>query len=74
MFVKEKSSGDLIRIDPVDVLVLADPLAETVSGRRQAGEEEQDRDEYRKEDLIFPSGESFPKCWTEPSYQLSKAH
>ena len=67
MLIKEKSSGDLIRIE--DWEQLASPHRQTVSGRRQAGEEEQDTQEYSKQDLSFPSDEDLPRCWTDPDYK-----
>jgi hypothetical protein len=41
---------------------LFDPLARTVSGRDQVGEEEQDLARYAKDQLVFPSGEPLPVC------------
>ena len=67
MFVKEKKSGDLIRVS--DLNELASPLASEVDGRRQAGEEEQDERAYPKKELVFPSGETLPRCWVDPDYQ-----
>ncbi len=69
MFVKEKVSGDLIRVLHVDEL--ANPRESRVNGRRQAGEEEQDIAIFSKESLVFPSGEALPQCWSDPDYQLS---
>lgn len=71
MFVKEKDSGDLIRVEKLDQL--ADPLSTVIVGRRQAGEEEQDPREFSKEQLLFPSGEALPACWVDESYQLKTA-
>ncbi len=68
MFVKEKQSGDLIRVS--DVQQLASPLASNVAGRRQAGEEEQDERAFAKNELVFPSDETLPRCWTDPDYQM----
>lgn len=68
MFMKEKESGDLIRIEDADAL--QDPFKKKVIGRGQAGEEEQDSIEYEKDGLVFPSGEELPRCWHDPSYQV----
>tara|TARA_R110002167_G_scaffold189988_2_gene392199 strand:- start:121 stop:366 length:246 start_codon:yes stop_codon:yes gene_type:complete len=68
MFMKVKRSDDLVRID--DLQMLASPLEESVKGCRQAGEEEQDAEMFRKTDLVFPSGESLPKCWVDADYQV----
>lgn len=67
MFVKEKQSGDLIRVS--DLQQLSSPLSGSVDGRRQAGEEEQDQKSYAKRELVFPSGETLPRCWIDPDYQ-----
>ncbi|QEG38769.1 hypothetical protein UC8_07270 [Roseimaritima ulvae] len=70
MFVKEMRSGDLIRVD--QVAQLANPLDPHVLGRRQAGEEEQDEQLFEKADLVFPSDEPLPACWTEKNYQVKE--
>ena len=71
MFLKEKATGDLIRIE--DLNQLASPHQSSVVGRRQAGEEEQDAAPYSKIELTFPSGESLPRCWLDAEYQLSSS-
>ena len=68
MFMKEAQSGDLIRV--LEFQQLASPLAKAIDGKRQAGEEEQDEREFCKADLVFPSGEPLPQCWTDPKYQI----
>ena len=42
---------------------------DTVKGRYQAGEEEQDPETFCKDDLVFLSGETLPRCWTDPNYR-----
>ena len=69
MFLKDKSSGDLI-----EVLGLADLIAPhnaEVMGRYHHGEEIQEPEKFRKADLIFPSGEALPRCWTDMKYRDS---
>ncbi|TWU25110.1 hypothetical protein Pla52o_14080 [Novipirellula galeiformis] len=68
MFMKDKRSGNLIRVD--ELSKLASPHETSVAGHRQAGEEEQDREAFDKSDLTFPSGEALPRCWVDASYQL----
>ena len=70
MFMKDKHSGDLIRIEDIDAL--HDPFQKKVIGCDQAGQEEQDATEYDKNDLMFPSGEELPRCWHDPSYQIGR--
>jgi len=48
---------------------LFDPFATTLHGRLHAGEELQEPETFLKADLIFPSGESLPRCWLDPHYR-----
>jgi hypothetical protein len=68
MLLKDKQSGELVKILDADLLI--DPSKETVAARLQAGQEEQDPEEYSKNDLVFPSNEELPLCWKDPDYQL----
>jgi hypothetical protein len=70
MLLVSKRTSDLIRIDEMHELI--DPMSSTVTGRDQSGEEEQDPASYPKSELIFPSGEPLPHCWTDPNYRLSR--
>lgn len=67
MFMKDKASGDLVEV--LDVNVLVDPCREAVQGRFHAGEEMQEPRQFAKGDLLFPSGESLPRCWADPHYR-----
>ena len=67
MFLKYKSSGDLVEL--LDVQNLYDPFKVEIRGRFHAGEELQDPEMFQKSELIFPSGESLPRCWLDPDYQ-----
>ncbi len=67
MYLKHKSSGDLVEI--TDLPALFDPFQSSVSGRYHAGEELQDAQDFSKQELIFPSGEALPKCWTDANYK-----
>jgi hypothetical protein len=51
------------------LLDLVDPFRTTVPGRFHAGEEMQEPADFSKADLIFPSGEALPACWTDPGYK-----
>lgn len=66
MLLKEKESGTLIEI--IDVEALLSPSKNEVSGRIQAGQEEQDPENFEKGKLIFPSGEILPRCWMDANY------
>ena len=69
MLMRERESKDLIRVSDIDCLF--DPFQQSVNGRSQAGEEEQEETEYRKAALVFPSGEPLPQCWLDPDYQIA---
>ncbi|HIK31786.1 MAG TPA: acetyltransferase [Oscillatoriales cyanobacterium M59_W2019_021] len=66
MFLKHKSSGVLIEV--LELKNLYDPFSGEIMGRCHAGEELQDPETYAKLELIFPSGESLPRCWLDPHY------
>ncbi len=56
----------------VEVLALEDlfnPSHGELMGRFHAGEELQDPERFRKEELEFPSGEPLPRCWIDPHYR-----
>jgi hypothetical protein len=67
MFLQNKQSGVLVKI--LDPEVLFNPVEHQVPGRIQAGEEEQEPEKFPKENLIFPSGETLPRCWTDADYR-----
>ncbi len=69
MFLKQKSSGDLIEI--VEMSELVDPFKNRVTGRFHSGEELQEAELFNKKELIFPSGENLPRCWIDPHYRDS---
>lgn len=67
MYLKDKLNGDLIEI--LDTGMLFDPCQAEVTGRLHAGEEMQDPAGFPKAGLVFPSGESLPRCWVDPKYR-----
>jgi hypothetical protein len=67
MLLQEKESGDLIEI--LDVEALISPTKQEVPGKNQAGQEEQETATFAKSKLVFPSGETLPRCWTEENYK-----
>ncbi|GAP95624.1 hypothetical protein [Leptolyngbya sp. NIES-2104] len=67
MLLQEKETGNLIEI--IDVKLLIDPNEDKVPARDQAGQEEQDPEKYSKTSLVFPSGESLPRCWVDANYR-----
>lgn len=66
MFLKSKETGSLIQIH--DTQSLINPNQQEISGQDQDGQEEQNTATYSKEELVFPSGESLPRCWLDSNY------
>ncbi|MEY6433652.1 acetyltransferase [Thioalkalicoccus limnaeus] len=67
MFLKEKSNGRLVEV--LGLNDLFNPMRSTVVGRYHAGEEVQDAESFAKGDLVFCSGETMPRCWTDVHYR-----
>ncbi len=67
MYLKHQPSGDLVEV--LDITSLIDPYRAKLAGRFHAGEELQDPANFTKAELIFPSGESLPRCWVDPTYR-----
>jgi len=71
MLLQLKDSGELVKIN--DVQELINPNSDTVQAKEQEGQEEQQTDSYKKESLVFPSGESLPRCWLDANYRNATA-
>jgi hypothetical protein len=71
MFLKHKRDGSLIEV--LDPQILYDPYQTEFPGRFHAGEELQEPEKFSKLDVIFPSGESLPRCWVDGNYQQQAA-
>ncbi|NJL09865.1 MAG: acetyltransferase [Calothrix sp. SM1_7_51] len=67
MFLQDQQTDSLIKV--LDVEELINPNQETIYGKSQSGEEEQDEESFAKENLIFPSGEALPRCWIDANYK-----
>lgn len=67
MLLQDKQTGTLVKI--LDIEELINPNQETIHGKYQAGQEEQEEENFAKESLTFPSGEELPRCWLEANYQ-----
>jgi hypothetical protein len=67
MFLQHKANADLLEV--LDLEALFDPSAAQVRARFHAGEEMPEADDYAKADLLFPSGESLPRCWLDANYK-----
>ena len=67
MFVMHKRTGDLLEVMAIEDLY--DPCKSYITARSHSGEEMQDPETYLKSELMFPSGERFPRCWVDAHYQ-----
>ncbi|OKH18563.1 acetyltransferase [[Limnothrix rosea] IAM M-220] len=70
MFLRYSLNDTLVEV--MEPQTLWDPFQTKVLGRSHAGEEMQEPELLPKKDLIFPSGESLPKAWLDPEYNLEK--
>ena len=71
MLLQKKDNGTLIEIQ--DLIGAINPNQIELMGRVQSGEEEQEPELVQKQNLIFPSGESLPRCWIDPDYRQHQA-
>ncbi len=67
MFLKHEANGKLVEV--LSLTDLFNPNHGALVGRYHAGEELQDPDKFNKVELIFPSGEKLPQCWTDVHYR-----
>ena len=67
MYLKHSTNGDAVEV--MDTSALFDPHSASVRGRYHAGEELQEPEAFAKAELVFPSGESLPRCWLDPHYR-----
>jgi len=67
MFLQLKDDGELIKV--TDVQQLINPNADSIEAKQQQGQEEQPSESFKKENLVFPSGESLPRCWVDADYR-----
>ncbi|MEH2425712.1 MAG: acetyltransferase [Nostoc sp.] len=71
MLLQLKDTGELVKI--LEIQELLDPNNDVVHGRQQEGEEEQPPNPFKKENLVFPSGEVLPRCWLDADYRHDNA-
>ncbi|MBY4678954.1 acetyltransferase [Marinobacterium arenosum] len=67
MYLKESASGHLVEV--IALSDLFDPYQTELTGRSHYGEEAQDPERFEKRSLVFPSGETLPRCWLDPHYR-----
>lgn len=69
MFLKVRHNDDASLVEVLNVRQLFNPFDTQVQGRLHGGEELQDPGDFSKAELIFPSGESLPRCWVDSHYK-----
>lgn len=67
MYMKDSKSGDLVEI--LNIHELIDPCKPEILGRFHSGEEIQEPEVFKKQQLQFPSDEPIPLCWLDPNYR-----
>lgn len=67
MFLKLRASGQLVEILTLNDLFNA--KHSEVVGRRHCATAVDELEKLKKRDLVFVSGESLPRCWTDPSFR-----
>ncbi|MBK1733251.1 acetyltransferase [Thiococcus pfennigii] len=72
MFLKQANNDKLVEV--LSLRDLFNPLLPTIVGRYHAGEEMQEAETFAKGDLVFQSGESLPRCWTDVHYRDAEIH
>lgn len=70
MLLQVKDTGELVKI--LEIQELLDPNSDIVHAQDQEGQEEQQPDTFKKENLVFPSGEDLPRCWLDADYRNGK--
>lgn len=68
MLLQDKETGNSVEV--MDIQSLINPVQHEIIVRVQDGEEEQDPESLKKQNLSFPSGEDLPRCWLDKNYRL----
>lgn len=67
MLLKNQKTNGLIKISELEELI--DPFKDQITGQIQGGQNEQPPEPFKKEDLVFLSGENLPLCWLDSNYK-----
>ena len=67
MYLKHNKDGHLVEV--LSLNDLFNPRHTHLVGRLHYGEEMQEAEKFAKADLLFPSGESLPRCWLDVHYR-----
>jgi hypothetical protein len=72
MFLKQRATGRLVEV--LSQRDLFNPMQASIIGRFHVGEELQEPERFEKMDLVFPSDEPMPRCWTDIHYRDAAVH
>lgn len=66
MYLKHTPSDELVEV--IDLQDVVNPFSSSVLARSYRNDKQQRAERYPKSELIFPSGESLPACWTQGTF------
>ncbi len=66
MFLKHEPTGDLVEV--IDLPDVINPNSPTIRARSHSKDIIQRPENFLKEELVFPSGEPLPRCWSDAHY------
>jgi hypothetical protein len=69
MLLQDKETGNSVEV--MDIQSLINPVQHEITVRVQDGQEEQDPESLKKQNLSFPSGEDLPQCWLDKNYRIA---
>jgi len=67
MYLKHAPSEELVEV--IDLQDVVNPFSSSVLVRSYRNDKQQRAERLPKHELVFPSGESLPKCWTQSTHQ-----
>jgi hypothetical protein len=66
MYLKHIPSEELVEV--IDLQDVVNPFSSSVLARSYKGDKQQRAERYPKGELVFPSGEALPLCWTQGTF------
>jgi len=66
MYLKHTPSGELVEV--IDLQDVVTPYSSSVLARSYRNDKQQKAERVPKQELVFPSGEALPICWTQKAF------
>jgi len=66
MYLKHTLNDELVEV--IDLQDVVSPFASSVLARSYRNDKQQKPERVPKYELVFPSGEALPVCWTQKSF------